>query len=169
MMDLFVALTPLALLPITLLWRFVGCSSTATGTGPVFRLNMDPDFQTPMPSDARKVKRITVFWSIFNSGGLLHTVPKPAMEINPHSPPFLDPAEDTPAVYPPLPTDTLGANQIACTCDLLFGMPDGSSEDTLTVHSSVFPLDATNYIFTLTAKPNAATGKRDFEISEYSM
>ncbi len=172
MLDLFVFLTPLALLPIALLLRFVGCTTTATGTGTVFQLNMDTDLQKPFLADVRQVKRITVRWSIWNGGSLLRAVPTIPREIDPNDPPFLDPTLDQGAEYSVMPADLMTADHVSCSCDLVLGASmDGSTDTTMTVHSTPFGLDPThtNYVFTLTPKPDATTGKRDFVLREYSL
>jgi hypothetical protein len=173
MLDLCAALTPLALLPNALLLRFVGCTATATGTGTVFQLDLDSDLQKPMPADSRQVKRITVYWSIWNGGSLLRTVPPGTPnEINPENPPFLDPTLDQGAEYPTRVNDLITADHVSCSCELILGTSaDSSSDENVTVHSTPFVLDPahTKYVFTLTPKPNKVTGKRDFVLREYSL
>jgi len=172
MLYFYAGLTPLALLPILLLFGFVGCSTTATGTGTVFKLDLDRDLQNPVLGDTRQIKRITVFWSIWNGGTLLRTVPKPPKEIDPGNPPFLDPTSDQGAEYGPFSSELLTADHVSCNCELIVGTsPDSSSDDKIVIQSTPFALVAADstYVFTLTPKPNKSTGKRDFVLREYSV
>jgi hypothetical protein len=174
MFGYYALVTPLAVLAIALLFRFVGCSSTATGSGPLlFQLNMDPDLQKPVAGDTREVKNIAVFWSVWDGGSLLRTVPVPPTVINPLDPDFLDPTLDKGAEYSATAFDLASANHVSCTCVLTLGVPAGSAPDeSETVHSTSLPLVAGhgNYVFTLTAKaPKTAGAKRDFVLREYSV
>lgn len=174
-MHLWIGATPLVVLTVVLLFRFIGCTSTATGTGgSFFKLNLDPDIQKPMPpGDSRQVKQVRVRWSIWNGGSLLRSVPPTGPdEINPKDPPFLDPTSDPGAEYLATPADLMTANLVSCTCELTLGTSLDTSLDTnVTVHSTPFALSPTDssYVFTLTPKPNKVTGSRDFVLREYSV
>jgi hypothetical protein len=174
MLDPFVFLTPLALVPIAYLLRFIGCGETATGTGSVFRLNMAADLQEPMPGDHRQVKRITeIQWSI-GSGGSPKAVPPAGEEIVALKPPFLIPKTDSGAEFHPAPGELAFANQVSCSCVLILGR-DGSpeeKEEQERINSLPYPLDPTtghSYVFTLTPIPNNVTGKRDFVVGGYQL
>ena len=173
MLGYYAFLAPLALLSLVLLFRFVGCSSTVTGTGPVLlRLNMDPDLQKPVPGDTREVKNITVFWSLWNGGTLLKTVPPGNTVINPQNPDFLDPTLDKGAEYSATSYDMASATHVSCTCTLTLGVPAGSDPDeSETVHSTPLALTiASSYVFTLAPKPPKTAGaKRDFALREYAL
>jgi hypothetical protein len=173
MLGDYALLAPLALLFLMLLFRFVGCTSTATGTGPVLlRLNMDPNLQKPVAGDTRQVKNITVFWSLWNGGALLKAVPTPYIVINPQNPDFLDPTLDKGAECPATASDLSSADHVSCTCTLTLGVPAGSDPDeSETVHSTPFPLTiASSYVFTLAPKPPKTAGaKREFVLREYSV
>jgi hypothetical protein len=174
MAGYYVLVAPLALLLPALLFRFVGCTTTVTGTGfLLFQLNMDPDLQKAVPPDTREVKNITVFWSLWQGGTLLKTVPVPSTVINPLNPDFLDPTLDKGAQYSANAYDVGTADHVSCTCALILNVPASSAPDeSETVHSTPLLLEPgkANYVFTLTPKsPKTPGTKRDFVLTQYSV
>jgi hypothetical protein len=178
--DWHLCLTPLLLLPIALLFRFVGCTAVlgdftvAPAPQPsLLRLNLDMDLQKATAADNRQVKEVKVFWSLWKLGSPWKTVPAPAIHIVPTEAldDFLDPARDPGGEYSVSVADLAVSDQVSCSCQVTQGVATGDPPDeTVKVNSAVVGLQpSTPYIFTLVLKPPvSATSKRTFAIEEYT-
>jgi len=127
----YIVLTPLAVLPALWLLMFVGCSYTATGTGPSPRLqlNLDPNLSTGVDPAAGHPTKVTVQWSLISSGSVKKAVPSPAAVITSTSPgrSVIDPARDPGALYDPKPLELVGIDHVSCHCDIQYQLADKSA------------------------------------------
>ncbi len=177
MLDWYVALAPLALFPIVLLFLFLGCEavlgSFTVAPPPLLKFNMDLDLQKTSTADPRKVRRITGFWSLWSLGSVKHKVPVPEWEIISTDPvdDFIDPARDPGTEVSVPPSSASGIDHVSCSCELSVGIgSDDSLDESISIDSTpiLFDPSLSAYVFTLTPKPNPG-GKRDFVLREYSL
>jgi hypothetical protein len=178
MLDWYVVLTPLALLPIELLILFLGCEA-ALGTftlapPPLLKFNMDVDLQKTTAADPRQVRQITGYWSLWSLGSVKGTVPVPSWKIVSTDPvyDFIDPGRDPGAETSVPPSSLSGLDQVSCTCELAIGVgSDDSLDERVKIESMlvVFDPKLSTYVFTLTPKPPKPGAKREFVLREYSL
>jgi hypothetical protein len=191
MVDWFVVVTPLVLVPVAL-FVFVGCvgdepvAPTTEPPAPAdgatqthLQLNVSRDLQTNTPSaDPRKVEKIVVYWSLWKSGGVWDVVPSPhdVMVSSDPAYAFLDPVNTAAPRYTMTAPEVTGTDQVSCTCQVTMRLADPANpsqadpsdpEQVINVDSDPFPLMVDrNHVFTLTPKPPTPTqAQREFSLT----
>jgi hypothetical protein len=125
MLDWFVLLTPLVLLPVALLFLFVGCGEFETEKEPTatVQLNPSPNINDIVPNGTDyKVAAIKVTFTLHQkppSPGAAVATPKPIVKtIVPKDParPFVDPALDGSISETIAASDLKTYNEVECVC-----------------------------------------------------
>jgi hypothetical protein len=189
MVDWFVVMTPLVLLPVVL-FVFVGCvgdppqttspPSPADGaTNTHLQLDVSRDLQTNTPSaDPRQVEKIVVHWSLWKSGGVWDLVPSPHDVMVSPDPAyaFVDPVSTAAPRYTMTTLEVTGTDQVSCSCEVTMRRPDPANpsqadtsdpEEVVNVGSDSIPLVVDrNHVFTLTPTPPiSGQTKRGFSLT----
>ena len=177
MLDWHLGLVLLLLLPIALLFRFIGCTAilgdfdVAHPTPSLLKLNLDLDLQKPTPVDNAEVKKVKVFWSLWKTGSPWKTVPLPPDIIVPADAldDFLDPSRDSGVEYSVSVADVALSDEVSCTCEVTQAAVGDALDQITSVSSNKVGLQpSTTYVFTLAQKPPlSATSKRVLRVEEY--